>query len=896
MSLIQRPVISGLSRPATGEPGSTGKAFVVEAGQWILRILSLIAMLSTTAAASDSRWIWVAGEEAAPKNRFTYFRKVVELDRLPPNADILFAADSTAQLWVNGHALRRKVARFHEAKITAEVVDAAPALRTGKNIIVVLHHNWGPIVTFQRDANLHAGLWIGGAWLQSDQTWKAIVAPEFARHEQQIRGANEGNHTRIRYPVIIDGRKMFNSNPHSPDFDDSAWPSAVVVTNGPWPAVPANVETPGQREFPAYAPVIPAAGNLTPAQPLSSDPLSISRGIRTATYSPEQDLLAQARRQYHRQPTVIRARAGESRYITYDFQQPMHGFPFVDIEKAPAGVTADLGYGEIAVSQYSGERHVDLNGWINSEGVAGTGYADRYITRAGAQRIEFPDERTARWYTLHFHFAADGELVLREAGIVRSQYPLLPTGNFYCGDQRVEQIVRLCRTHAEIGMNDAYVDTPGREDGEWIEDSRVRAIISSRWFGDEKLRRLVLRHHAESSRGDGGFHHFPPSNYKAYPANYDWAVQWSAMLYDDYMWTGRTDLITRYWDNLSKFWENTLALVDRDGLWRTNRVFADIRVGVHPSTKSQSSGIVTPFIIQRLRWSAQMAKASGHAAEAANWQAMADKMTAAFRKYHLIPASGSVPAHVGDRFDPDNPSLERGFSQAAQVNAILAGMLTDAEARALLDYVFPPPNGTPPAGVVRWNNPTFAYRSLTALSDNGMINRAVAHLMERYAPYLPGDPRNPVSPLLQGPYGGPLPEYWISREDIKLAPGQKNTAQPSDETGSHAWGAVPILWMHESLLGVRITEPGGGKLRIMPNAGGLPYVAGETRTPKGQVWVEWRPAEGRLEVEIPAAVTADVILPAELRSSNVQAPSGASAAKPGVYLLSGSGKYVFRRR
>jgi hypothetical protein len=32
-----------------------------------------------------------------------------------------------------------------------------------------------------------------------------------------------------------------------------------------------------------------------------------------------------------------------------------------------------------------------------------------------------------------------------------------------------------------------------------------------------------------------------------------------------------------------------------------------------------------------------------------------------------------------------------------------------------LDYAFPAPDGTPPAGVTRWNNPTFAYRSLFAL-------------------------------------------------------------------------------------------------------------------------------------------------------------------------------------
>jgi hypothetical protein len=856
-----------------------------------MRRFSLSSLLAA-GGAPEPKWIWAAGEEPAPKNRFTWFRKVVELTAIPENADVLFAADSNAHLWINGQPLRRKVTRSHEARITAEVVDAAPALRIGRNTVVVLHHNWGAITTFQRDANKHAGLWIGGAWLGTDESWKAIAAPEFQRHEQQVKGVIK--HARIRYPVIVDGRKAFRGDMHSAAFDDSSWPTAVVVRDGPWPAAaPKPVETRAQREWPCYPPGITAAGVLTPAQPISADPLSIAAGIRTARYTPDADLLAQARRQFHRAPAVIKAKAGESRYITFDFQQPVHGFPFVDLEQAPAGTVVDLGYGELSYSQYLGEKHVETSGWLNPEGVVGPGYADRYITRAGAQRIEFPDERTARWFSVQFHFAEDGEVVLREAGIVRSQYPLLPAGCFYCGDERIEQFVKLGRIHAEITMSDGYVDTPGREDGQWIEDSRVRALITSRWFGDEQLRRMMIRVHAESTRGDGGFHAFPPSNYPAYPVGYDWAVQWAAMLYDDYMWSGSTELIERYWNVLKSFWENALAKVDANGVWRTNRVFADIRVGAHPANDKQSSGIVTAFMIERLRWSAEMARAAGHGEQAAAWLATADRMSAAFRKFHVVAARDGVPVHVGDRLDPENATVERGFSQAGQVNAVLAGLLSGTDAHAVLDYVFPAPNGAPPAGVTRWNNPTFAYRSLRALSDNGMAARAVAHMVERYSPYLPGNPRNRVAPELQGPLGGPLPEYWVSREDLKLGPGEKNTAQPADETGSHGWGAVPMLWLHESLLGVRIVAPGGVKLRIAPESGGLAYVTGQTRTPRGPVWVDWQAAAKTLDVELPAGVEAELVLPAELAGRRLNVPKGAKRVGPGRYRLNGAGWFRF---
>lgn len=111
------------------------------------------------AAAAPCGWIWTTPDEAAPKNRFTYFRKVVTLERVPASATLLLSADSNARLWINGRTVVGKVTRYHEDRATADSIDAAPYLHPWQNVIVVLHHNWGPIVTFQRSANKHAGLY-----------------------------------------------------------------------------------------------------------------------------------------------------------------------------------------------------------------------------------------------------------------------------------------------------------------------------------------------------------------------------------------------------------------------------------------------------------------------------------------------------------------------------------------------------------------------------------------------------------------------------------------------------------------------------------------------------------------------------------------------------------------
>ncbi len=846
-----------------------------------------------SSAKLQGQWIWAYPKETAPKNRFTYFRKVVSLDEIPADATLHFAADSNAQIWVNGHLLRRKVARYHEEKITCEVINAGPWLKAGQNVILVLHHNWGDITTFQRTGNKHAGLFIEGSWIKSDSTWKCIQAPQFEPHDQQVIGI-AGHAHRIRYPQILDSRKYLLGDLNDPVFDDSQWQSAFVVSDGPWPSHPNDVETPGQRETPVCPEDVLAAGTLIPSSEAGEGPYSIAAAIRLAKCVPHNAFTRQAKGMIHGDQMTLKGKAGESFYITFDFHRPVHGFPFLEMVSRSGGVVVDIGYGEITRALYDDKVHVTPDGWVNTEGVVGKGYADRMIARAGVQSLELPDERTARWLTLHIHFPEDGELTLRKAGFIKSQYPIQPSGSFECGSERIHQIIRLCLVHAEVTMIDAYVDTPGREDGQWLEDDRPRALIAERWYGDHLLRRFLIRTVAESQGPDGHVHPFPPSNFSSYPASYDWSLQWAAAIYDDYMWTGDVEFLRKYWENLCRYWDAILSHVNEEGLFLSNHLLCDIRVSVRPGRPDESSGMITPWVIERLDWSVRLAEAVGDTKRASRWRKVIKKMTSAFRKYHVIPASEGVPLHVGDRYDPGNPSAQRGFSQASHTISVTSKLLSPDEAKEILDYVFPAPDGTPPSGVTRWNNPTYCHRALKALSENGLGERAVAHLLERYAPYLPCHPRNQTPLVLQGPLGGPLPEYWISREDLNLKEGEIDHAQPDDETGSHGWGAVPLLWLHECLLGVNVTEPGGGRIRIAPNAAGLPYISGHSMTPKGLVSVYWDPSALILETTIPAGVTAEVVLPEGVNPDRIRSPKGITPLGGGRYQVSKAGRFCWR--
>ena len=805
-------------------------------------------------------WIWRSLGEPAPLNTYTWFRATVQLDELPDASEALFAADSNAHLWINGVPQRRKVTRFHEPRIRGERVDPMSALRVGLNVVVVLHHNWGDITTFQRTGNEHAGVYFESSWLESDDTWTWAAADEFESGAEQFRGLADGA-GRVRFPVRWNGSRRLPVDIHDGTSDLSGWARAARVLNGPWPDRPGFVETPAQRETPERPRAVLAAG-LARRGAVEERTSQLS----ASTLTPDPALTERTRQFLRGQPLVLSGAAGETLYATFDFQRPVHGFPFIRAS-VNTDVEVTLGYGEVSISAYDGRSLVSEDGWIDVDSVVGRGYADSILPGGNDPYYELPDERTARWVAIHVTFGHTGDFVLEDLGMVTSQYPTDRVGTFEAGAEQISQIVELCLIHAQITMTDAYVDTPGREDGQWIEDLQPRAMLAARWFGDTSLRRLAIRTLAEGQGPDGQLHPFFPSNFPAYPSWWDWSVQWVALLYDEYWWHADSDLVREYWPQLCAYWDALLPDVGADGIWTATHVLGDVRNSVPPA-EGESSGLITPWIIERLRWSAVMARAIGQTGRAQQFDATADLMREAFIRHHLYLAEAGTVDLVGDVYNPITGE-RRGLSQSGQIAPLLDGLIDSARAAQLIEFAFPAPDGSPPASMVRWNNPSTSYRVLKALTVHGFAERAVAHLLERFAPYLPGNPCNRTPEVLQGPLGGPLPEYWISRDDLRLVEGELNPTQPNDVTGSHGWGAVPLIWLHENLLGVTVATPGGAQLKIQPVSAGLTRIKGSTCTPRGVVDVDFDPIKLTLSVELPPQCAATIELPTEFDGKRV---------------------------
>jgi hypothetical protein len=434
---------------------------------------------------------------------------------------------------------------------------------------------------------------------------------------------------------------------------------------------------------------------------------------------------------------------------------------------------------------------------------------------------------------------ASAPIEIQSISIMTSQHPAPGLGSFHAPEVReIPKLVELCLDHAKVTMSDAYVDTPGREDAQWLEDIQHRAQLAAQWFGDTALRQVTLRHTVEQQTVSGRFRVFPPEDYEEQGLQtLDWGIVWIGILYDDWMWTGETARIRKYFPNLVRFLDLAHSQTNSEGLLVDRTCMTDLRCALRANLNNgEIESIPNAWYYGFLQNAIELARAIGKQNPANEWLRRAERVRKEFRRF--INQAGPTKGLVSEVWSPvAGPS---GFGQAASVSAVFHGLLTPSASIKVLEAAFPAKDGSPTASVRRWNNPTYAYRALRCLSDHGLGKKAAAHFLERYCPYLPD---------------GPLPEYFI--------PG---AGQPDDPTGSHGWAAVPLVWLHDTVLGVRIASPGGAKLTWNPVNVGWKEVHGTTMTPRGlcTVKADWK--RQRFSLELPPGCSADITLPANNRS------------------------------
>jgi len=183
--------------------------------------------ISGTASGLQSAMIWSSSVPDG-KQKYVAFRKTFDLNEAPANAAKLrIFADSRYLLWINGQYVLRGPCRFNPKRAEFDVVDIRTFLKKGKNVMVVLAHNYGNAVNghiMKHSPGLTADLKISGKEIiRTDSTWRY-------NDQTRYRDSPESWNT---VPDVIDAR-IDAGDWISADYNDSKWLFANSIDGGNW--------------------------------------------------------------------------------------------------------------------------------------------------------------------------------------------------------------------------------------------------------------------------------------------------------------------------------------------------------------------------------------------------------------------------------------------------------------------------------------------------------------------------------------------------------------------------------------------------------------------------------------------------------------------------------------
>lgn len=324
----------------------------------------------------------------------------------------------------------------------------------------------------------------------------------------------------------------------------------------------------------------------------------------------------------------------------------------------------------------------------------------------------------------------------------------------------------------------------------------------------------------------------------------DVAVSLPWALYREY---GDQQILQDAYDSMSTFIRQVAGLLDDEGLWSTGFQYGDWLDPDAPDDnpsggKTDRHLVAAAYLCRTTREMADTARILGRTEDAAEFEALADQVRAAFCHEYVTP-NGRLASETA----------------TAYALAISFGILDEAQREHAGDRL---------AALVA----QAGYRISTGFAGTPLVTDALSstgHLAEAYLLLLETEAPSFLYPVTMG--ATTIWERWDSiRPDGSINPSGMTSLN------HYALGAVAD-WMHRTIGGLSAIEPGYRRMRIAPQPGGNLTHAELTHTiAAGEVRIAWRIEDTQVcvEVSIPANTTAEVVLPLHTDSQVVEIEGG----------------------
>jgi len=530
----------------------------------------------------------------------------------------------------------------------------------------------------------------------------------------------------------------------------------------------------------------------------------------------------------------------------FDFGQNIVGWPRLRLrDGVPAGTTIRMSPAESlaadgTVDQASlrgggGSRGVDLFNTYTTAGLRGGETWQPDFSYFGMQWVQvtgLPEEYVPTRDTI--------------TGL-RLQAATPQAGEVTTSSARINRIATMTRYSFAGNVMSVFTDCPGREKLSYPADYTMPMGAIHRNHQLAAYLRTTMHHLVEGqSRADTPMF----GNVALKTPVYDWGysgrfgdeINWGnaiilvpAMLYELY---GDTQTMARYYDRMVEFADYIQRQKVGTG---ADAHIVDAALADWVSA-DQTSGRITGtwgyyVMISKL---AMMARLTGHAADAARYEALAADIRTAFNThfYNTTLRRYTAAGNAGTT----------GATQAAQALALDAGLVPESERQAVVDalvelvYAFHP-NGDGPHFSAGTIGMAATVRALAAAGrDDVLWDVLQEDDQPSYGYFMASTVANPGGMTTIG-------ERW-NRGDSK----------------NHMILAQIDEWFHSGIVGIRgdAGTPAYRQLVFQPKVvGDLTFARGSYRTPAGTARAEWSKQDGRfrLAVAVPTNTTAEVWVP-----------------------------------
>lgn len=788
-----------------------------------------------------ARWIWngqpaITMESATrpvldqPRDRVVLLRRTFDLDSVPPSAPCRIWADGRYVLVINGREVARGPVRSDPRTSHYDLVDLAPFLVIGRNVITITARHFGRATSWWMPAPPSYTMGGGGLVFEaiiddllivSDRTWR-------------VRAGDAWTPVAVPGDVASLPLESFDARVHpaawqTAEFDDGDWARAFEIT--PFHTGAHGFMSPPSEPFGALLPPVRRAFPDGERHQARLDQRHQVVGAEI-DIDPVRQVMADQR--------GIGEASGPVALLGFDLGCIAAGTVVMTVTEAAPGTVIDVAAAEhradsgriVPLGQHSGYRYICHGGGtevFETFDLIGTRFFQVSVRNPGA-------------------VAGGGD----PGGIgdptidlvVHDRYRPRPDGAaFECSDPMLNRIFETGLRTVDLCALDAYVDCPTREQRAWTGDSVVHQMVDLVSNPDWSM---AIWHPqlASMARSDGMVHMAAASDFAQDDRMFvpDWSLHWVRSVHNLHRYTGDRHLIA-----------DLLPAVERVLRWfETYRRPDGLLENVTGWVLLDWSSVYGSGCSSTLN--ALWARALEDLAEMSDWMGNSGTAQWARQRYAEVRAAFDVFWDESRGVYVDHIVNGVREPQAAQhpgAAALAAGLVpADRVARVverlvdrsrLIRHSWVMDSVTVAGGSTGFVHLTTGYPPPTWDVENQMVE---AQPFFRYVVH-DGLARAGRADLITD-----LCRDW----QVFLDAGE--TTWPECWKGGtrcHGWSSTPTRDLIVHTLGITPAAPGYAQVRVEPNLGDLEWARATVPTPHGSVTVEAF-ADGRVYVESPVPV------------------------------------------